>query len=388
MPWSVRSMIENRKQFCIDVVESGVAISSACRNFGISRKTGYKWLSRYRHKGLRGLADQSRRPRHSPKRLNKRLEQCIVKMKRQYPYWGPRKIHRLARQKHEEIKFVSVSTVGRVLARYGLVTPREEPIVYPSVGRFERSTPNELWQMDLKVAIRNTGRPRIWVAGLLDDYSRYALGLWFLNDLTDESVLACWIRTASRYGLPNQTLTDHGAQFRMEDNATSAFRAYLWACKVQHIQGRVGHPQTQGKIERFWRTFQHELSPQLESTSSDLWPELMEQWREQYNTVRPHESLDDSPPSSRYNPSDKPYVEPDRFQRMGQPDSIYRHVDHRGRVSLGGQRHMVGRGLRGWLVEIRSQGNGCWHVYFHFHFIREIILTKPIESVTHVPVQL
>jgi transposase InsO family protein len=388
MPWSVRSVIENRKHFCIDVLESGVAISSACRIFGISRKTGYKWLNRYRQKGVEGLVDQSRRPRSSPERLIKNLEKRIVKMKRLYPYWGPRKIHRLASLECEAIKSVSVSTVSRVLARYGLVTPREEPIIYPVVGRFERSLPNELWQMDLKVAVRHTGNSRIYVAGLLDDYSRYALGLWFLHDLTDESVLSCWISAVRRYGMPDQTLTDHGAQFRMEDNTTSAFRTYLWACKVRHIQGRIGHPQTQGKIERFWRTFQHELTPQLESTSSDRWPALMERWREQYNTIRPHESLADSPPASRYHPSDKPYIEPDRQQRIGRSDSLYRHVSSRGLVSLGGQLHMVGRGLRGWIVEIRSQGNGCWHVYFQFHFIREIILTKPNKCVTHVPVQM
>lgn len=388
MPWSVRSVIENREQFCIEVLDSGVAVSAACRAFGISRKTGYKWLDRYLEKGSEGLVDQSRRPRHNPERLLKRLEERIVKIKRQYPYWGPRKIHRLASMECDEIRSVSVSTVSRVLARYGLVTPREEPVIYPAVGRFERSTPNELWQMDLKLAVRHTGRPRIYVAGLLDDYSRYALGLWFLRDLTDESVLSCWIKAVRQYGVPCQTLTDHGAQFRTEDNTTSAFRTYLWACKVQHIQGRVMHPQTQGKIERFWRTFQCELTPQLECASQDRWPELMEQWREQYNTIRPHESLGDSAPSSRYHPSDKPYVEPDRRQRIGQPESLYRHVNSKGWVSLGGQLHMVGRGFRGWVVEIRSQGNGCWHIYFRYHFVREIILTKPIESVTHVPVQV
>jgi transposase InsO family protein len=381
-------MFENRRQFCIDVLESGADVSAACRAFGISRKTGYKWLSRYLEKGPEGLDDQSRRPRHSPERLLKRLEDKVVGIKRQYPYWGPRKIHKLASMECEEIRAVSVSTVSRVLARYGLVTPREEPVTYPAVGRFERSTPNELWQMDLKMAIRNIGRPRVYVAGLLDDYSRYALGLWFLNDLTDEGVLSCWIKAVQRYGVPCQTLTDHGAQFRMGDNATSAFRTYLWACKVQHIQGRVAHPQTQGKIERFWRTFQCELTPQLECASPDSWPELMERWRQQYNTIRPHESLGDLPPSSRYHLSDKPYVEPDRRQRIGQPDSLYRHVNHRGLVSLGGQLHMVGRGLKGWVVEIRSQGNGCWHIYFHNHFLKEIILTKPIESVTYVPVQV
>ena len=388
MPWSVSSVVEQRMEFCAEVLEHGVSVSAACRAFGISRKTGYKWLGRYLVRGTDGLMDRSRRPQHRPNRWTKKREDYVVGMKREYDYWGPRKIHKLASKKHPEIESVSISTIGRVFARYGLVTPREERVAYPAIGRFERGTPNELWQMDLKVAVRGNGGPKVWVAGLLDDHSRYALGLWFLRDLTDEAVLSCWIEAARHYGLPCQTLTDHGAQFGMDDCATSAFRTYLWACKVQHIQGRVGHPQTQGKIERFWRTFKRELTPQLENSSPELWSGLMERWRKQYNTIRPHESLDDSPPSSRYHPSSKPYLEPDRGQKIGKPDSVYRRVNPRGRISLGGQLHMVGRGLKGWKVEARSQGNGYWHIYFRHHFVREIILTKPIESVTHVPVHV
>jgi transposase InsO family protein len=379
MPWSVWSVVEQRLEFCREVLERGVSISGACRAFEISRKTGYKWLGRYLEKGADGMVNRSRRPRNSPNRLSKKLE---------YEYWGPRKIHKLASKEHPEIKSVSISTISRVFARHSLVTPRQEPVVYPAVGRFERENPNELWQMDLKVAVSRNGGPKVWVAGLLDDHSRYALGLWFLNDLSDKSVLNCWIEAARHYGLPSQTLTDHGAQFGMDDCATSAFRTYLWACNVQHIQGRVGHPQTQGKIERFWRTFNCELRSQLENSSPESWASLMERWRKQYNTIRPHESLDDSPPSSRYRPSSNTFVEPDRGQKIGKPDSIYRRVDPRGRIGLGGQRHMIGRGLKGWKVEARSQGNGCWHIYFRHHFVREIILTKPKESVTHVPVQV
>lgn len=388
MPWRLCSVIESRKEFCIAVLESGASVSVACRAFGVSRKTGYKWLRRYCERGSEGLLDRSRRPRHSPGRMIKGLEDRIVEIKRQYPYWGPRKIHRLASRDCDEIRAVSVSSISRVLARRGLVTRRQQPVTYPAVGRFERGSPNELWQMDLKVTVPNGEGKRVYIAGLLDDYSRYALGLWFLWDITDESVLSCWIKTVCRYGLPTQTLTDHGAQFRQGDDATSAFRTYLWACKVQHIQGRVGHPQTQGKIERFWRTFQCEIIPQLKGVSLDRWPELMEQWRQQYNTIRPHQSLDDTPPSSRYRPSDRSYVKPDPYQRVGKPESIYRHVNDRGYISLGGRLHMVGRGFKGWTVEIRPQGNGYWHIYFRHHFVREIILTKPIQSVTHVPEQV
>ena len=386
MPWRVTGLIECRREFCELVTQIGV--SAACRKFDISRKTGHKWLNRFRQYGVAGLSDRRRNPRRCPGRAPSKLEALVVTYKNRYPYWGPRKIHRLVYQDHPEAVRFSVSTVARILARHGLVIPRDPPVVHPAVGCFEHSKPNELWQMDLKMVLRLPDGSKRYVAGILDDHSRYVLGVWWLDDLTDNSVLSCWIAAVGRFGLPRLTLTDHGAQFRMEDHATSAFRTYLWACGVQHTQGRVAHPQTQGKIERFWSTFQTELTPRLKQAKPETWERLTKQWLIQYNTLRPHESLDDMTPASRYRPSERTYVEPDRRARIGHPESIYRRVSPRGRISLGGQRLMIGRGLAQWTVEARPLGNGCWHIYFRNHFLREFLLSKPIKSVTHVPVQV
>jgi transposase InsO family protein len=368
-------------------------MSALCREFEISRKTGYKWLRRYRAGGEAGLGDRSRRPGRSPSRASPELEHRVVALKQRYPYWGPRKLHRLLRHGVSEEKMIAVSTVARILSRYGLVRVPEEPVVYPAVGRFEYAHANDLWQMDLKAPIRLPDGRKVYPVGLLDDHSRYALGLWLVPDQTDQQVLACWITAARTYGLPLQTLTDHGAQFGMEPQETSAFRAYLWACGVGHIQGRVKHPQTQGKVERFWGTFRCELMPRLQARPPDDWPALMEAWQCQYNRLRPHESVQDNPPASRYRPSERPFVEPDRHARVGLSTSVYRRVTPRGQIHLSGQRLMVGRGLAGWMVEARPLGNGCWHIYFRNHFIREFLLTPTpatatetkLKPVTYVP---
>ena len=388
MPWRVASMKEVRRSFCERVLTSRANLSSVCQEYGISRKTGYKWLRRYQSQGDRGLLNKSRRPHRSPHKVTAGVEAMVIKLKEQYPYWGPRKIHRLLYQAHPEAERVGISTIGRILSRHGLVIPRQEPETHPIVGRFERGEPNELWQMDLKMAMRMPDGSRQHVAGILDDHSRYVLGLWWLPDITDSSVLSCWIDAARRYGLPRQTLTDHGAQFCMGDHTTSAFRVYLWACGVEHRQGRIGHPQTQGKIERFWGTFQRELTPQLRQADSSKWSLLSEDWLSQYNTLRPHESLADQPPASRYRKSKQSFRKPDRNARIGQPGSVFRKVSAKGRISLGSHRVGVGRGLTRWVVELRPLGNGCWHVYFRNHFLREFILTKPLRGVTHVPEHL
>ena len=388
MPWRVAAVEEMRQEFCEEVERGDRSVSAICHAYGISRKTGYKWLKRYRCAGRLGLTDQRRTPRHHPQQVSAGVELRIVKLKRQYPYWGPRKLHRLLYDDYPNTERVAISTVARILARHNLVIPREEPVVYPTVGRFERAEPNDLWQMDLKMVRRQPDGRKRYVAGILDDHSRFVLGLWWLPDLTDSSVLACWIDAAKQYGLPRETLTDHGSQFRMVEHTTSTFRTHLWACGVDHTQARVGHPQTQGKIERFWSTLQRELTPQLDVAPPSRWPVLMEQWRIQYNRRRPHEALNDATPASRYRTSPRRYVEPDRCARIGLPTSIYRPVSIKGEVSLGARPVTIGRGLFGWTVEARPLGNGCWHIYFRNHFLREVLLTTEPKSVTHVPVQV
>jgi transposase InsO family protein len=320
-----------------------------------------------------GMVDLSRRPHHSPSRVDRSVQERVLALKKEYPEWGPRKLRRLWADRHPE-PAPALSTVARILARHGLVTPREEPVTYPQVRHFEYAHPNELWQMDLKAPFYLGDGRRLYLVGLLDDHSRYLLGLWLLPKITDELVLACWIAAARQYGLPRCTLTDHGAQFGMEPQASSAFRVYLWACGVRHAQGRVSHPQTQGKIERLWETCKKELDPKLALAAVSQWPLLIEQWRHRYNTLRPHESLADETPVSRYRPSERPFVEPDRRACVGSPTSVYRCVNPRGRIFISGVRLMIGRGFAGWMVEVRPLGYGCWHVYFRNRFIREILL--------------
>ena len=388
MSWRFNTVESIRQSFCERVLKSGESVSSICRSFGISRKTGYKWLKRYRIAGEKGLSDKRRKPNRSPMRASADIEALVILLKKRYPYWGPRKLHRLLYQDYPDIEKVGISTIGRILARHGLVIPRQKPVEHPTVGSFERSDPNDLWQMDLKMAMRLSDGSRRYVAGILDDHSRYVLGLWWIPDISDASVLSCWIDAAKRYGLPTQTLTDHGAQFCMGNEMTSAFRIYLWACGVKHTQGRIGHPQTQGKIERFWGTFQRELTPQLKRSDSSEWSILSDAWLYQYNSIRPHESIGDRPPISRYHKSRREYTEPDYNARIGKDDSVYRRVSPDGRICLGGKRLTVGRGLAKWIVEMRPLGNGCWHAYFRNHFLKEFVLTESVKGVTHVPEQL
>jgi len=380
MAWKVESIMSQRHEFCKLACEPGSNISALCQQFQITRRTGYKWLRRYREEGADGLWDRSHRPHLSPDRTDAAVEAQVVALRLNYPYWGPRKLHRLMKDRLAKDQLPAIATVARILKRNGLIETPAPKLVWPAVGRFEHPYPNDLWQMDLKAPIRLPDRQKIYPVGLLDDHSRYLLGLWMMPDCRDDGIIKCWLDASCQHGFPKRTLTDHGVQFRGEDNATSAFRTMLWACGVAHTQGRVAHPQTQGKIERFWKTLKTEVLTRYEYKDRASWQKCFDEWRNQYNHIRPHQELGDEPPASRYQFSERPFVAPDRRQQVGFPNSIYRSVNSRGYISLGGYLTMVGRGLTGWTVEVRPLGTGCWHVYFRHHFMREILLTKPIRD--------
>ena len=376
MPWKVMSLMSERHEFCQIALQQGNNFHVLCKRYGISRKTGYKWLKRYRTQGYDGLRDISRKPHRIPDRTDQEIEDIVVHIHHQYPSWGPRKLHALMKQELVKDICPSLSTVTRILKRYGLVREVETPVDYESVEHFERPFPNDLWQMDLKGPLRFPDGRKVYAVGILDDHSRYLVGLHMIADATDDSVLDCWIDAASHYGLPAATLTDHGAQFRMVDEASSAFRVHLWACGVRHTQGRVAHPQTQGKIERFWRTLNTEVLRCHSYGDLTSWQSCFDDWRHVYNHVRPHQAIGDIAPARLYIRSLRAYKTPDQRERTGELDSVYRRVSPRGQLSLSGKRFIIGRGFRGWTVELRSLGTGCWHVYFRNRFIKELLVTS------------
>src|SRR4030043_895964 len=236
MPWKVQSLMSERHEYCQSALVQGNNFTALCKRYGISRKTGYKWLQRYLSNGYDGLSDHSCRPHRIPRRLDPELEGLIVHLHYQYPAWGPRKLHALMKNALSVDRCPSLSTVSRILKRHGLTIVREELVQYDSVDHFERPFPNDLWQMDLKDSLRLPNGQKLYPVGILDDHSRYLIRLEIVPDYRDMATLAVWINAARECGLPNETLTDHGAQFRSLDEETSAFRVHLWACGVDHTQ--------------------------------------------------------------------------------------------------------------------------------------------------------
>jgi len=277
MPWSVASMSESRAAFVSLVLSRSTSVAEACRQFGIARKTGYKWLRRAADNPLLPLADRSRAPLLSPGRVSDDIEHAIIKLRVQFG-WGARKIHALLRQ--QGISAPSPRTITAVLHRHQQITPRI-PEALP-LRRFERNAANELWQLDFKGPLE-FHRQKLQLFDVLDDHSRFALAAELVHDKTMETAWKILWRLFGEVGLHDSILCDN-AFAATGNTGLSWFEAQLIRLGITPTHGRPHHPQTQGKIERWHGTLEAEAFPRLPWDSPDHFQAELRRWRvEIYN---------------------------------------------------------------------------------------------------------
>ena len=342
MPWRTTGVREQRIQFVIRAQSKREALAPLCREFGISRPTGYLWLRRYEKAGtLIAVCEQSRRPRGSPRRTASDTEQQVVAL-RQQTGWGAKKLRILLRERAAVP--LPVRTIHRILARHQMIA-KPEPGAAP--GRFERSEPNQLWQMDSK-AKYTLADGECHALAILDDHSRYLVGLHALSALVIEQAQVCLVETFRGYGLPQAMLMDHGSLWWSTTNGwgLTALSIRLIEQDIALLYGRVRHPQTQGKVERLNGTVGSELRFHGVPRYWRQWPAALAQVRERYNHERPHEALEMQRPAQRYRPSPRAYQEQPREWEYG-PGSEVRRLDNNGMLSEAGRRWFVCEALAG-----------------------------------------
>jgi transposase InsO family protein len=361
MPWRERTCMSERSEFVVWALEEGANLSALCRHFGISRKTGYKWLRRYRDEGSAGLADRSRRPRASPRRTTPELEARLCALRKQHPAWGGRKLHHVLRREGVPTT-PAPSTITGILNRNGLLDPERRLV--RDLQRFEAPAPNALWQMDFKGPV-DTDQRRCYPLTVLDDHSRFNVCLAACTDQRAETVQQQLIHTFEQTGLPERMLMDNGSPWGSDwVHPHTKLTAWLIRQGITVLHGRPFHPQTQGKEERFHRTLALELlSRRVDWPSPDELQEAFDGWRDLYNYQRPHEALGHVPPASRYQPSPRPFrstLPPIEYDRA---DEV-RKVQQKGRISFRGHDVLVSRAFIGEPVALRPVGDGAWDVYY------------------------
>lgn len=364
--------------------ESPGSFAELCKRYEISRKSGYKWLKRYEAEGPEGLADRSREPHHQPNRSGEETEKAILDLREEHPAWGGRKLRkRLLNLEVEEVP--SASTITEILRRNGKLNDAPEA-GQQKHQRFERKAPNDLWQMDFKghFALKSGGRCHPLT--VTDDHSRFNICLSACTNETSATVQKHLIEAFRKYGRPIQILSDNGPAWSctIRRQACNQLEAWLIRNGIDPIHGRPYHPQTQGKEERFHKTLNAEvIRTRAEWEDIEQCDRAFIEWRAIYNEVRPHESLDDDVPLSRYQLSPRSYDENSAQSDMRdhyQEGEKIRKVDRSGEISYLGRAYYMGNGLIGEYVVIRAESEKLSVVSYGWKKLGSIDLTISKEE--------
>jgi transposase InsO family protein len=349
MPFAERTMDALRREFAVLANREGANLSELCRRYGVSRPTGRLWRERYRQAGAAGLVDRSRRPHQSPSRTAAAVEAAVEALRAQHPAWGGRKLAAaLARQ---GLAAPAPSTITAILQRHGLLRPdADAPRRWQ---RFEHAAPNDLWQLDF-MGHRPLAQGRVHPLTLLDDHSRFALGLVACPNEQQAVVQTHLTACFRRYGLPIAILTDNGPPWGTSGaGGITTLEAWLLRLGVDLWHGRAYHPQTQGKVERFHGTIAAEVfQPAPPFPDLAAAQRRFDAWRGVYNEARPHQGLAFAVPLDRYTPSPRPF--PETLPSLGYgPDDAERTVRDQGAIFFAGRAYFVSRGLIGQRVAVR-----------------------------------
>jgi transposase InsO family protein len=373
MPWKEMDAMSLRKEFVILAKQAGSNVRELCRRYRISSRTAYKWLKRYEQNGEAGLADQSKRPKRTRKRTDEMMEAKVVEV-REETGWGGRKIARVLLDQGY-IHVPHPNTITDILRRSGRLDG-EECAKHQPTQRFERSQANEMWQMDFKGHFPMvTGRCHPLT--VLDDHSRFCLGLKACANETGGTVKEHLQAIFRVYGLPKAILCDNGGPWgagypKLE---LSALAVWLIRLGVHPQHGRPSHPQTQGKEERFHRTLKCELLQGRSFLDLKDCQQHFDIWRDRYNLVRPHEALLLDTPVKHYQHSQRAFPEILPPLDYG-ATALVRKVQSAGDVTYHDREYRVGKGLVGEYVELRpSEKDGLFDVYYCIYKVRQIDTT-------------
>jgi transposase InsO family protein len=371
MPWKETTNMSQKKEFLEQAKADGVNFSALCRLFGISRKTGYKWLKR--GAGAAGLSDLSRRPHHSPRRTAEMIEAQVLEVRKHHKAWGGRKIRRVL-QNQGNPQVPAASTITAILHRHEQIDP-DEAQKHKPMQRFERERPNELWQMDFKGYFALSAGGYCHPLTVIDDHSRFLVGLKACPNQTSETVKTQLTSIFQRFGLPERMLMDNGSAWGFDQESRhTTLTAWLIRLGIAISHGRPYHPQTQGKDERLNRTLLDEVIKQSSLSTLQESQMAFDDWWHVYNYIRPHEALQLLTPSTRYLPSPRPFpatLPPVTYDA----DEIIRKVDIVGKIYFHGRTFRISSAFRHQPVALRpTDPDGTFNVFFCTQKVAQISL--------------
>lgn len=364
MPWKESSVMDERMRFVLRL-KDGESMASLCREFGISRVTGYKIFERYEDCGLEGLNDRTRRPFRYANQLPPQVEAAIVSAKREKPHWGARKIReRLLRTLRSEVKIPACSTIHAVLDRHQLVTrPKLRRNKAKGTLLSAGLKPNDLWCTDYKGEFQLNNKQYCYPLTVTDHSSRYLLLCEAMESTREELAFTAFEGLFRERGLPQAIRSDNGVPFASPNGLFNLSKLSVWwlrlGINIERIQ--PGQPQQNGRHERMHLTLKKEAT---RPAGANLFQQQakFDAFIEEFNNERPHEALDMKYPAEVYTASPKPYV--------GLPEPDYPFHDQTvmvtvcGRICIYRKKINLTRSLAGQAVGIKEVDDGIWLVSF------------------------
>ena len=357
--------MSERLQF-IERLLAGERMSDLCREFGISRQTGYKFRERFEREQLAGLQDKSRAPLRVANRTDRAVRELLLGARREHPTWGPRKLRAWLLDKHPGLQLPAASTVGDLLRREGLVQPRRRRRRTPlhATGLTQASAPNEVWCADFKGQFRLGNGRYCYPLTITDRYSRCILAIEALESTEHDGARATFESAFQQHGLPRIIRTDNGAPFASRGLLGLSRLSVWWRLQgVRHERIEPAHPQQNGQHERMHLTLKQETTRPAAGNSLQQ-QDRFDRFIQEYNEERPHEALGQKPPATYFAPSKRSYAPP---SAPGYPlHDFVRRVSPCGHVRIGKRDKNVflSSALGGQMVGVREIDHSLWLVSF------------------------
>lgn len=366
MPWMETAPVDQRTQFIADRRQGLYPMSELCARYGISRKTGYKWLERFEEHGRRGLADRSRAPHHCPHRIAPEIAELLCAARRRHPDWGAGKLLDYLEPRYPAVGWPAVSTVHDLLARRGLIQKRRRrrPHQHPGVVPPTTAEPNDLWTADFKGQFTTRDGIYCYPLTIADQHTRYLLTCHGLPSTHGAGARLIFERAFRTYGLPRAIRTDNGVPFATSGiHGLSQLNVWWMRLGIQHQRIHPGRPQQNGAHERMHKTLKRgAIRPPRSNALAQQ--RAFNRFRTEYNEERPHETLGGKTPASRYRPSPRPY--PKVLPPQDYPGHfLVKKITTGGTFRFQHRLLFIANSLTNHHIGLEETDDGIWSIYFN-----------------------
>ncbi|MBI4979048.1 MAG: transposase [Spirochaetes bacterium] len=366
MSWITVNTMDQRIRFISEYKTQLFNFSSLCRQFSISRKTGYKWVKRYVTRGIEALKNQSKAPKHIPHKTDKKVQELLIHFKKRFPAWGPKKAIIRLKRKHPELQFPAPSTVADIFRREGLSERRRRRVkrMHPGCPAASATHCNEIWTADYKGEFKTINGEYCYPLTICDMYSRKILGIDAHAAISMDGTRAFFEKMFIKYGLPERIRTDNGIPFASTAIARLS-RLSAWWIRLGVYPELIepGNPQQNGTHERMHRDLKKEctIPPAYDLCAQQ---KIFNQFVKRFNNVRPHEALHGNTPGSVYALSVRKYYKhPPQYQYPAQ--FILRRVSNNGAIRFLNKSVPVSQTLIQEIIGFEEIDENVYNVYYY-----------------------